>query len=394
MCLGALVDAGVPLVYLQEQLARLGLGQAFHLHQQQVLKKGIQGTQVTVHVADNQPLRQLPEIETLIQQADLPHQATAWALAIFRCLAQAEGQVHALPPTQVHFHEVGAVDAIVDIVGTSLGLAWLGVEQIFCSPLPFGGGTVVAAHGRMPVPTPAVLKMWQQYHVPTYSNNLLYELVTPTGSAIVCALAQQFGAVPAMVVESVGQGAGERNLAIPNLLRIWIGETVSESAHEPSHHHHGLIHEHHSHEQVVAVLETQLDDLSPQVVAYLSEQLLAAGAWDVYCTAVTMKKSRTGLLMTVLCPPALRLTCEEWLFRETTTLGIRRHYLVRSVLGREFQTVETEFGTVALKIGERNGQIYTVQPEYEDCRQLAQKTHQPLKKIQQAALEAYAQRHR
>ncbi|WP_218080069.1 nickel pincer cofactor biosynthesis protein LarC [Anthocerotibacter panamensis] len=409
MCLGALVDGGVPLSYLSEQLQRLAIRDEFHLHSALVKKEGIQGTQVLVHLHETtQPvLRLLPEIEQIIREAGLPQRAETWAIAIFRALAVAEGAVHGVAPEQVHFHEVGAVDAIVDIVGTCLGLDWLGIERIVCSPLPFGGGTVQAAHGRMPVPTPAVIKLWQSRNVPIFSNGIPKELVTPTGAAIVCALAESFGACPPLAVQAVGLGAGERNIPIPNLLRLWIGQSVEgEHAYaEHSHHEHGVHsfsysqHHHHEHpasqaqsnacEEVVAQLETQLDDVNPQVVGYLFEQLQAEGALDVYVTSVGMKKNRPGFLVTVLCPPQQVSGCEEVLFRETTTLGVRRHYRVRSVLGRRFETVETPYGRVPLKIGFRGARVYTVQPEYEDCRTLAQVTGTPLKVIQGAALRAY-----
>jgi len=296
-------------------------------------------------------------------------------------------EVHGVAPEKVHFHEVGAVDAIVDIVGTSLGLDWLNIERIVCSPLPFGGGTVRAAHGQMPVPTPAVVKLWERRQVPIYSNGVQRELVTPTGAAIVCALAESFGECPTMAVQRVGMGSGERDLEIPNLLRLWVGETVPsrphfhETAHEQEHHH--------AHEEVIAVLETQIDDTSPQILGYVFEKLLAVGALDVYMTAVGMKKNRPGCLLTVLCRTQAVAACEEVLFRETNTLGVRRQYGLRSVLGRRFETVETNFGPVPVKIGYRNDEVYTAQPEYEDCRRLAQAHNTPLQTIQQAALTAY-----
>ncbi|WP_287129147.1 nickel pincer cofactor biosynthesis protein LarC [Candidatus Cyanaurora vandensis] len=414
MCLGALVDAGVPLAYLEQQLGRLAMHQEFHLQAQTVKKVGIQGTQVTVHLTETPATRHLPEIEAIIQQAGLPAQATAWALASFRALAAAEGAVHGVPPSAVHFHEVGAVDAIVDIVGTCLGLDWLGIEQIVCSGLPFGGGTVIAAHGRMPVPTPAVVKLWQSRQVPVFSNGIHKELVTPTGAAIVCALAHHFGECPALVVQTVGMGAGTRDLSIPNLLRLWVGESTPNfsgsersHAHAHEHSHSGPTHSHshseshsesspshspshaHPHEEVVALLETQLDDTSPQVLGYLFDCLPAAGALDMYLTPVAMKKNRPGVLLTVLCHPPQARACEEVLFRETMTLGIRRDYRTRAVLGRRFETVQTNFGAVPVKVSHRAGAVYTVQPEYEDCRRLAQATGQPLKNIHAAALQAY-----
>lgn len=386
MCLGALVDAGVPLNYLQAKLDQLSIHREFHVHSHKVKKLGIEGTQVSVHLSNDAPQvwRHLPEIEQIIETAGLPLRAKTWALATFRALAVAEGAVHGVLPTQVHFHEVGAVDAIVDIVGTCLGLDWLDIDRIVCSPLPFGGGTVQAAHGRMPVPTPAVLKLWQSRSVPIFSNGIHKELVTPTGAALVCALANHFGECPTMAVQQVGMGAGERDIPMPNLLRLWVGQGVNQHAHTHAHEH-----EHPHTDEVVVLLETQLDDTSPQILGFLFEQLLAQGALDFYVTSVAMKKNRPGALLTVLCLPSQVRACEEILFRETTTLGVRRDYRLRSRLGRRFATVTTSFGTVPVKVGYRDGKIYTIQPEYEDCRRLALASGQPLKTIQAAALQAF-----
>jgi pyridinium-3,5-bisthiocarboxylic acid mononucleotide nickel chelatase len=431
MCLGALVDAGVPSAYLVEMLAKLGMSDEYHLHFERVLKNGIAATKARVDlVAGRHHVhRHLSEIRTMILGAKLPERAEQWSLKVFQVLAEAEGAVHGTTPEAVHFHEVGATDALVDIVGTCLGLDYLNIEQLVCSALPIGGGLVKAAHGFMPVPTPAVVKLWESRNVPVYSNNMHRELVTPTGAAIVCALSESFGAMPALAVGKVGLGAGDMDLPVPNILRIWLGETTptllaqrvhSESQsshghghshdhdhdHEHSHDHdndhsedrdHEHSHEHsnerhshsHSGEEVIASLETQIDDLSPQVIGYLFERLLAAGAVDLFTVQVGMKKSRPGILLTVLCPPYLLETCEEILFAETSTLGIRRGFQVRSVLARHHEEVETRYGTVRIKVASRNRAILNAQPEYEDCREIAQKTKQPLKQIQEAALLAW-----
>ena len=249
MCLGALVSAGVPLEYLIEQLKKLGIEQEYQLNAQSVHRNGQLATKVHVDIL-TQPHhhdhhshhhgRHLPEIEHLIAQAELPPRAEAWSLAVFRQLAVAEGAVHGISPEKVHFHEVGAVDAIVDIVGTCLGLDWLGIESnsaglplLYCSALPTGGGTVRAAHGQMAVPVPAVLKLWEMRGTPVYSNGIERELVTPTGAAIATTLAQDFGSPPAMTIERVGLGAGARDLPISNILRLWLGTTV-ETFHQTS----------------------------------------------------------------------------------------------------------------------------------------------------------------
>ncbi|MEL4893838.1 nickel pincer cofactor biosynthesis protein LarC [Crocosphaera sp. Alani8] len=237
MCLAALVDSGVPLEYLIEQLKGLNIDHEYNLSQEKVQRNGQQATKVHVqllkddnhdHHHHHTSARHLPEIETIIQQANLPSRATQWSLDVFRRLAVAEGAVHGVSPEKVHFHEVGATDAIVDIVGTCVGLDYLDIEGLYCSALPTGGGTVRAAHGRLPVPVPAVLKLWESRQVPIYSNNIEKELVTPTGAAIAVTLVKSFGQPPKMVLEKVGLGAGSKDLPIPNILRLWIGESVTE----------------------------------------------------------------------------------------------------------------------------------------------------------------------
>jgi uncharacterized protein (TIGR00299 family) protein len=352
--------------------------------------------------------RHLGDIEQLILAAGLPSRAEAWSLAVFRQLAIAEGAVHGIPIEAVHFHEVGATDAIVDIVGTCLGLDWLGIEQLYCSAMPTGGGTIWAAHGRLPVPTPAVLKLWEMRQVPIYSNGIERELVTPTGAAIATTLAASFGPPPPMTLTRVGLGAGGRDLPIPNILRLWIGEAPGEpsgqkmgslasqqaiaptpapAAHaapalaSPSPIAQGDL------SAQVAVLETQIDDASPQAIAYTLEALLAAGALDVFTQPVTMKKSRLGTLITVICPVDLAEACKAILFRETTTLGIRESVQQRTILDREFQTVETEFGQVAMKLGKHpvTGELLNMQPEYEDCAKLARDHQVSWMTVHQAA---------
>lgn len=483
MCLGALVDAGVPLEYLSAALDQLGISQEYQLRADRVHRNGQHATKVHVdlqphhsHAAppdrpQNQPHfgedsstthgsegghlqadrphhkhahehppapfhrdvhehphppshghshkpsvnahRHLPEIETMIQQAKLPDRVTAWSLAVFRRLAEAEGAVHGISPEQVHFHEVGATDAIVDIVGTCLGLDWLGIEQLYCSAIPVGGGTIYAAHGRLPVPAPAVLKLWELRQIPIYSNGIDRELVTPTGAAIATTLATQFGPPPAMTLLKVGLGAGTIELPLPNILRLWIGKTPSQQwlprqaltfgvqpqATQPPV-------EHNSTElDTVALLETQIDDLNPQAIGYVFEELLAAGALDVFTQAIAMKKSRPGVLLTVLCAPDQIDTCEAILFRETTTLGIRRSLQQRRILERAIQPVQTHYGTVRVKIAwssspaeaAASDHVLTkgatpptnIQPEYEDCAQLARQHNIPWRKIHQLAVQQW-----
>jgi uncharacterized protein (TIGR00299 family) protein len=397
MCLGALVSLGVPLEYLIEKLNNLGIEHEYKLWAELVQRNGQQATKVHVELLHNHHNhehthhhRHLPEIEQMILKAELPARAEAWSLAVFRQLAIAEGAVHGIAPEKVHFHEVGAVDAIVDIVGTCLGLDWLGLEsneqglpQLYCSAFPTGGGTVRAAHGQMAVPVPAVLKLWEMRGCPVYSNGIERELVTPTGAAIATTLAKDFGSPPPMSIIQIGLGAGSLNLPIPNILRLWLGEampnefTDNSSASSPT-------------LETISVLETQIDDLSPQAIGYLFETLFAAGAVDVFTQSIGMKKSRPGILLTVICHPKNLLSCETVLFRETTTLGIRRFQQQRAILQREIQQIETEYGVVSVKVawtGQANNKVINnVQPEYEDCAELARKHNIPWREIQRLAL--------
>ncbi|WP_448525015.1 nickel pincer cofactor biosynthesis protein LarC [Parathermosynechococcus lividus] len=376
MCLGALIDGGVPLDYLHGQLAKLGIAADFTLTIETVQRKGQRGLKahVQLHEHSHPHHRHWPDIQAQILAADLPDRARDWSLRVFEALAIAEGAVHGIAPTAVHFHEVGAVDALVDIVGTCLGLDYLGIEQIYCSPLPTGGGTVRAAHGQLPVPVPAVLQLWQTYRVPVYSNGIANELVTPTGAAIVCALSQEFGTPPAMTLERVGLGAGSHELPLPNLLRLWLGETPNRQPPTPT---------------AIVELQTQLDDLPPQALAYAIEQLYATGAVEVFCQAITMKKSRLGVLLTVLCPLSAEAACVQTLFRETTTLGLRRQLQDRYILQRQIKTVTTPFGEVRLKLAtDGHGHPLNVQPEYEDCAALARQHQQPWQVVYHAALKA------
>ncbi len=389
MCLGALVDVGVPLHYLVEQLQGLGIKGEYQLRAEKVKHNGQIGTKVHVDLLNESSsnhhhehsARHLPEIEEIIHRANLPSQVTAWSLRVFRSLAEAESAVHGTTPEKVHFHEVGAVDALVDIVGTCLGLDWLGIEKLYCSALPTGGGNIKAAHGLLPVPVPAVLKLWEIRQVPIYSNGINKELVTPTGAAIAVALAEDFGSPPKMKLEKVGLGAGTAQLPLPNLLRLWLGDIAISPKTE-----------------LISVLETQIDDLNPQVIGYVFEELLKVGAVDVFSQGIGMKKSRPGILLTVICHPEKVVACEGVLFRETTTLGIRCRTQERSILFREIEQVTTAYGVVRVKVASQEvggeKKIFNVQPEYEDCTQLARINNQPWLTIHQMALDAWYSKQR
>jgi pyridinium-3,5-bisthiocarboxylic acid mononucleotide nickel chelatase len=335
------------------------------------------------------PQRNLPQIEQLINAANLPQRAAQWSLAIFRQLAIAEGAVHGIDPSEVHFHEVGAVDAIVDIVGTCVGLDYLDLDRIYCSALPTGGGTVRAAHGILPVPVPAVLKLFSTRQVPIYTNGIDRELVTPTGAAIAVTLAHGFGAAPRMQLEQIGLGAGTIELPIPNLLRLWIGTTVDEIESSPV-----------KPEclETIEVLTTQIDDLNPQAIGYIFDRLFAAGAVDVFTQAIGMKKSRPGILLTAIVPLDRSLECEQIIFSETSTLGIRRDRQIRSILPRSIESIVTKYGNVRVKIARNNlvndDRIINIQPEYADCAALAQQHQVPWKEIHQLVLATWGENNR
>jgi pyridinium-3,5-bisthiocarboxylic acid mononucleotide nickel chelatase len=400
MCLGTLVNLGVPLDYLTENLDKLGIEREYQIQAELVLRNGQQATKVHVNLINHHHHhdshhshhhgRHLPEIREMILNAKLPSRAQVWSLAVFQQLAVAEGLVHGVPPEKVHFHEVGAIDAIVDIVGTCLGLDWLGIESneqdlplVYCSPQPVGGGIVKAAHGEMAVPVPAVLKLWEMRGCPVYSNGIERELVTPTGAAIITTLAVDFGSPPPMTIKQVGLGAGSINLAIPNILRLWLGE--ANIAQSPS-------------VETIAILETQVDDLNPQAIGYLFDTLFAAGAVDVFTQPIGMKKSRPGILLTTICHPENLSKCEAILFRETTTLGIRRSTQQRAILSREIQQVEIEYGVVRVKVAwtgqEKERVISNVQPEYEDCAELARKHNVSWREIHRLALNQWHFQHK
>lgn len=374
MCLGALIDCGVPLDYVLQTLRGLGLQEEFDLSVARVERAGQPALHAVVDLlnAKHHPARYWPEIEQMISQADLSPRVKSLSLQVFETLAQAEAKVHQTSVDQVHFHEVGAVDAIVDIVGTCIGIDWLKVDQISCSPHPIGGGWIQTAHGQLAVPVPAVIQLWETARVPIFSNGIEAELVTPTGAALATTVAQTFGDFPSMRVERVGCGAGTRELPIPNVLRLWIGD--SEGA--------NLI-------DTVAVLETQIDDLNPQVIAYTFDQLMAAGCLDVFTQPITMKQGRPGTLLTLVCPPDRVTVCENILFRETTTLGIRHSLQQRSILERSLVKVMTDWGEIDVKVARRYGKVVSVQPEFRDCAARAQQHQVPVQTVWLAAQLAW-----
>jgi len=316
------------------------------------------------------------EIREIIGKAAIRASAKKTAISIFEALGTAESEIHNSPIESIHFHEVGAVDAMVDIVCAAVGAEALGVEQIICSPLNVGGGTVKCAHGTFPVPAPATVKILKD--APVYSSGVQAELVTPTGAAIVKTLATRFGAFPEMKIEKSGYGAGSRDFpGHPNVVRLTVGEAATSLATKTS-------------LETITVLEANLDDMNPQVFGYVMDRLLEEGALDAFAVPVQMKKNRPGTLLTVLCKPEDANKLVQMLFTETTTLGVRRREESRQILSRRWENVRTPWGDVRIKIASMNGTVTNYAPEYEDCRRLAAEHHVPLKTVMQEAARAYA----
>jgi pyridinium-3,5-bisthiocarboxylic acid mononucleotide nickel chelatase len=331
--------------------------------------------------------RGLKEIRRTIDAAAISASAKAGAIRIFEALGAAEAKVHNTGIEEIHFHEVGAIDAIVDIVCAAAGAEALGVEEWVCSPLNVGGGTVVCAHGTFPVPAPATLELLK--NAPVYSGEIQKELVTPTGAAIVSVLASRFSQFPAMKAEKVAYGAGTRNFKnAPNVLRLTVGETAAER--EPLFPPAGEDAPFPLEE--ISVLEAHMDDMTPQVFAYAMERVLQEGALDVFGTAVQMKKNRPGMLLTVLCrrEDSRRLT--KIILAETTTLGVRMRREIRAALARRHVSVSTRWGEVRMKLANLNGSVSNYAPEYEDCRRIAQEKNVPLKTVMQEAIKVYLER--
>jgi len=409
MLLGAFVHAGISVEMLRETVDALSLGASLDI--QKVDRSGISSIKVNVlvdgqlaeaahshdhghshgehghhheagHHSHDKPshhhaheARGLSDILALIKRASLPEPVKIRASRTFELLGAAEAKIHDVPIESIHFHEVGAVDAIVDVVLASAAAHALEIDAWYCSSLNVGSGTVECAHGRFPVPAPATTDLLRG--APTYSSGISMELVTPTGAALVRALDCQFGSAPAMRVNAIGYGAGTRNPAgFANVLRLSVGE--SEASANTS-------------TEVVTVMETALDDLSPQVIAYVMEQALEKGALDVMCTPVLMKKNRPGNLLTILTDRQNISRLEDLIFRETSTLGLRIREEKRSILERRHVSVKTEWGAIRVKVASREGSEFHAAPEFEDCRQIAEQHTVPLKRVQEMALQAYRQ---
>jgi uncharacterized protein (TIGR00299 family) protein len=385
MFLGALVDAGVPITLLEETTAALNIGA--RLESRKVVRGGITGTKVDVLTSDptpdtqhptphsHAPHRHLSSILKIIAAAPLSDSVKARSSRAFQLLGEAEAAIHSIPVEKVHFHEVGAIDTIVDIVCAAAGAESLNIDRWLALPLNVGSGTVVCQHGTLPVPAPATLALLGD--APVYAAGPPMERVTPTGASILRMLDVRYEPLPPIRVHSSGYGAGGKDTpGEPNLLRILIGESA-DTAPAPI-------------AEPIAILETVIDDSSPQLLGYVNELLLAAGAWDVYRATVQMKKGRTGVQLTVLCRPDLVPALRDLIFRETTTIGLHWRIENKESLARDFQSVTTPWGPVSIKIARwPSGLVANASPEYEDCRRLAAEHSVPLKQVHQTAMSLY-----
>lgn len=388
MFLAALLDAGLPLEHLQSQLAQLNLPEPFEIGVRKVLKGAIQASLLEIKLGEHthepeheqayHPLnprtarvnceghRHMAEIHRLIEDSALSPRVKAASLAIFQRLAEAEGSVHGVPVEEVHFHEVGAVDSIIDTVGAAVGLEYLGIERLYASPLPLGSGQVNTQHGLLPLPAPATLALLAAAHAPLVPSPAQKELVTPTGAAILASLAtfEQ----PAMTLTGLGTGAGQRELPWPNILRLLLGET--ESSH-----------------QAMVMIETNIDDASAQQLGHVMGRLFAAGALDVYFTPIYMKKNRPATMLSIIARKADEAGMARLVLEETTTFGMRVYPIYRYEAGRTFQTVQTEYGEVTVKLKLLDGKVVQAAPEYDVCARLAAEHNVPLMQVYAAALK-------
>jgi uncharacterized protein (TIGR00299 family) protein len=411
MILGALLDAGLPLGDLRGALGTLAVG-ADDIWTERVTRAGVSATKFHVRGEDGPlghrhahghvhshdqghthghahapsgavatqtheiqahshgPHRTLAEIAGRIEGSALSAAGKERATALFRRLAEAEAAIHGTSVEVVHLHEVGALDSIIDIVGTVYALEALGVDRVVASPLNVGGGSVRSAHGLLPVPAPATVRLLEG--APIYSGTQKVELVTPTGALLVTAYAESFGAIPEMRLRQVGYGAGSRDFSdTPNVLRVLIGDADQSQA------------------RAVVVIEAEIDDMNPQIFGMLMDRLLADGALDVFYTAIQMKKNRPGTLLTIVASPSSREQLTSTVFRETTTIGVRYREMARECLHRDSVTVNTPFGAVRIKVSRRHGEILNASPEFDDCIRIAAASGRPVKDVQAAAMKAY-----
>jgi uncharacterized protein (TIGR00299 family) protein len=374
MTLGALVDAGVPIEALRAELKKLNLP-GYEITALKVTRAGISATKVHVCLDEKeQPARHLADIRTLIEASSLSASIKQKSINIFERLAEVEARVHNTTPDKVHFHEVGAVDAIVDIVGSVIGLDMLGVDSLIGSSVNLGSGTIQAAHGTLPVPAPATAELLKG--IPSYGSSTPFELTTPTGAVILSTLASSFGPMPPMKIRCIAHGAGGREiLGQPNVLRLMIGGPLTGYDEDAS-----------------IVIETNIDDMNPQVYDYVIEKLMHQGAQDAYLTPIIMKKGRPAILLSVLTDKVNADAILDTIFRETTSIGVRMHEVGRKKLAREIAEVDTPYGKIRIKVSKRGDEVLTATPEYEDCRRIAEEKNVPLKQVIEEAKNQFSRR--
>ena len=406
MFIAALIDVGVDARQLEQELTKLRL-EGYHLHVTRGHKASLEGVKFDVHLADehthsapphthnqthahththtHEHGRNFAQIRQLITASQLSGWVKQKSVAVFQRLATAEGKIHGLPPEQVNFHEVGAVDSIVDIVGACIGLEMLGKPRVLASPVVDGTGWIECAHGRLPIPAPATLAILGARGIPLSQCDEPNELVTPTGAALLAEFVETFGTMREVVAEKIGYGLGTRdNPSRPNALRAILGEPSAESRGSGAG---TAVHDWET--DIIVVLETNLDDINAEILGHFMEKALAAGALDVFHTAIQMKKNRPGVLLTVLCAEADADKFSELLVRETSAFGIRRYAAERRKLRREFVEVRTPHGSVTVKIGKLDGIVLQAAPEFESCKKLADQAKVPIKEVYEAALRAF-----
>ena len=373
MMISALLDLGFSFEELREKLRLLPLDN-YRLSAEKCDRSGIQATRFNVEVEHEHHGRHFSDIRTMIEESRLSPWVREKSIEAFRRLAEAEGKIHGHPPDHVHFHEVGAVDSIIDIVGTMIIMESFRSMRIVSSAVNVGQGTLECQHGIYPVPGPAAAELLKD--VPVFTNRITGELTTPTGATLLTTLVDEFGARPAMRMGPTGYGAGTRETpGAANVLRVSVGQTLAENTT--------------SHDDQVMMIEATLDDMTPQIYGYFQERVLEAGALDVFATPIYMKKNRPAMRITCVCAPEELRRFAELFFRETTTIGIRYRIANRMTLRREFEEVWTKYGPVSMKVSSFDGRSVNFFPEFEDCRRLAMQTGTPLKEIQAAAIHAY-----
>ncbi len=374
MVLGALVDAGVSIDALRSELARLDLS-GYEINSEKVMRSGIAATRIHVLVDQkNQKSRHLSDIIKIIEGSSLSATVRNKSSRIFTRLAEAEAKVHATTPESIHFHEVGAVDAIVDIVGSVIGLELLGITRIVSSAVNTGSGMVQTAHGLLPIPAPATSELLTG--IPFYQSAAQFELATPTGAAIISTLGSSFSILPSIKAERIAYGAGHRDIpGQPNVLRILIGEIATSHDEDSS-----------------VVVESNIDDMNPQVYDYLIEMLMQQGAQDAYLTPIIMKKGRPAVLLSVLTDSSRTEAVVDTIFRETTSIGVRIRDVGRRKLIREIEPVDTVYGRINMKISKRDDEVLTATPEYEDCRKIAKEKNVPLKTVMEEAKNQFSRK--